>query len=50
MPWGASVSTSPLPSVRMTRQPPESVPRAMATAQAAITQNGGMLAESSTAP
>ena len=40
MPCGESISTSPLPRVRMTRQPPIQVPTAMAMAQAAFTQKG----------
>ena len=40
MPCGDSISTRPLPRVRMTRQPPDKVLTAMATAQATMTQVG----------
>ena len=40
MPCGDSISTRPLPRVRITRQPPDRVPAAMATAQETITQVG----------
>ena len=42
MPWGDSISVSPLPMVRMTRQPPIQVPRLMARAQETITQLGAL--------
>src|SRR5665647_1993794 len=57
MPWGDSISVSPLPMVRMTRQPPLQVPRLIARAQETITQLGaldplasGSLASGSKAP
>ncbi len=40
MPCGDSISTRPLPSVRMTRQPPMYVPRLIARPQHRMTQNG----------
>ncbi len=40
MPCGGSISTRPLPSVLMTRQPPTKVPIAIARPQDRITQNG----------
>ncbi|SLL01649.1 Uncharacterised protein [Mycobacteroides abscessus subsp. massiliense] len=39
-PCGDSISTRPLPRVRMTRHPPRYVPRPMASAQLAMIQNG----------
>ncbi len=40
IPCGDSISTRPLPRVRMIRQPPTYVPSAIAAAQATTTQNG----------
>jgi hypothetical protein len=40
MPCGELISTSPLPMVRITRQPPTQVPAAIASAQATFTQIG----------
>ena len=40
-PCGVSISTIPLPMVRMMRQPPEYVPRPMATPAAMITHSCG---------
>jgi hypothetical protein len=40
IPCGDLISTSPLPRVRMTRQPPTQVPAAIAMAQAIFTHSG----------
>ena len=40
MPWAGEMSMRPLPRVRMMRQPPSQVPRAMADAALTLTQNG----------
>lgn len=40
IPCGELIATSPLPMVRITRQPPTQVPPAMAKAQATFTNNG----------
>ena len=40
MPCGEAISTSPLPRVRITRQPPTQVPAAIARAHAIFTHTG----------
>jgi hypothetical protein len=40
IPCGGEISTSPLPSVRMIRQPPAYVPRPIASAPVTLTHNG----------
>ena len=39
-PWGDSISVTRVPSVLITRQPPENVPSAIAVAQTILTQTG----------
>src|SRR5262245_5079044 len=49
-PCGEAISVTRVPSVRITRQPPEKVPRAIAVAHANFTQNGTPASAESSPP